>query len=170
MDPSFTNIFDGASCASIVFGATLMPLSVAKTPPVENKRAGLARIGESRKTRWTPGVIEIGQFEGEMSLSDWEISVLSRAPLHGLSLYLFPVIVSFDHPSIFGSVAVLIDDCSFSKIDAVDVTGGSEEAVIQKFALHVGGAVWHKGRSGLWTTLGFEKALPSDAARVIMEF
>jgi hypothetical protein len=161
--------WDQASCVRLVFGTTRVHFTEFKTPDVEVKIKKIARVGESRESRRTPGFESTADFEGKMLLTDYKSEILPNAGQHGFTLFHFVIIASVSHPSIDGSYDQMIDNCRIVKHMGLEFKGGSEDAMYKGIGIS-GGSVYERVSRGVWKCLAYRNDKPSALAQVLQEF
>ena len=160
--------WDSASCVRIVLGSTRVTFTKFSPPKVDTKTEKVARVGEARATKRTPGRVEIADMTAEVLLTDYTSQILPAMNRHGGTLVQFSIIASVKHPSISGSYNTLLDDCRIVSREGPEFDG-SEKALIKKLGISVM-QVWEKGSDGIWKCSSYEQALPSSQAKALMAF
>lgn len=159
--------WDSASCAFFRFGTTKIPLTKFEPPKDDIKIERLARIGEMRASKRTPGRSEISTASVELLLSDYATFILPRLGTHGGTLIEFVVTATVTHPSVNGSYGLLCDN---GRIIGSEGPGfdGTEKGLIKKLTIDFLD-IWEKGEDGKWKTLSI-KPLPSSQAAPLLQF
>lgn len=160
--------WDSASSATVRFGSTKIALVKFTPSKIEIKTEKVPRVGESLASKRTPGRAEVSDASGEMLTSDWFTYGLSRMPEQGGTLIELVVLVTFSHPSVTGTGAILHDRCRFTAIEGPDLDG-SEKGLITKFTLSCM-ALYEKGADGKWKSLNRVEGRPSSTAAAILKF
>lgn len=160
--------WDSATSASIVLGTLRVPFQKLSPGKVTIKVDKPARVGESLPSKRTPGKGEIGAFSGEIGADDFEGLILPRMPIHGGTLVTFPILITIKHPSVAGSLSIIMDDTRILEFDGPELDG-SEKALIYKLNFDAMRR-YDKGRDGVWKGLTFDARRPSADARALMQF
>ncbi len=160
--------WDSAECVRIVLGTTRVVFNKFSPPKVEVKTEKVVRVGESRATKRTPGRTEIADMSAEILLTDYSAHIMPRMPRMGGTLVTFPIIAAVKHPSIAGSFNTLLDECRIVSEEGPEMDG-SEKALVMKLGISVM-QVWHKNADKIWRCLSYETAMPSEAAKALMQF
>ncbi len=161
--------WDSATCvSSIALGTTRVAFQKFSPGKLSIKRDKPATVGEGLPRRRTPGKGELADFGGELLATDYEGSILPRMPAHGGCLLEFPILITIRHPSVAGSLGILLDDCSISELDGPELDG-SEKALIYKLQFSAMRR-YDKGRDGKWKGLAYDTSRPSAQAVALMKF
>jgi len=160
--------WDSATSATIVLGSLRVPFTKMSPGKITIKTAKARRIGESLPSKRTPGAGELGDFNAEILATDFEGSILPRMPLHGGTLVVFPILISLKHPSITGSLSILLDQSRIVELDGPELDA-SEKELIYKLQMSAMGR-YDKGRDGKWKALAYNARRPSSEARALMQF
>lgn len=160
--------WDSATSASIVLGVLRVPFQKLAPGKITIKVDKPRQVGQSMPKKRTPGAGEIGDFNGELLATDYEESILPRMPSHGGTLVVFPILIALRHPSITGSLSILMDQCRIVEIDGPELAA-DEKALVYKLQFSAMGR-HDKGRDGKWKALAYNSARPSSEARALMKF
>lgn len=159
--------WDSASCAHFRFGSTAITLTKFEPPKDDIKIEKVARIGEMRATKRTPGRSEVSDISIEMLATDYVTLLLPRLPKHGGTSVEFVITASVYHPTVTGSYGILCDNCRIIGAEGPSFDG-SEKGLIKKLTISVID-VWEKGADNVWKTLSY-KPLPSSQAIPLLKF
>jgi len=160
--------WDSATSASMVFGVLRVPFQKMSPGKITVKVDKPRRIGESLPTKRTPGAGEMATFNGEVLATDYESLILPRMPKHGGTLVVFPILITLKHPSVLGSLSILMDESRIVEIDGPELDA-SEKALVYKLGFDAQ-ARYDKGRDGIWKSLTFNPRRPSSDAVALMKF
>jgi hypothetical protein len=160
--------WDSSTSASIVLGTLRVPFQKLSPGKITVKRDKPKRVGESLASKRTPGSAEVGDFNGELLATDFESLILPRMPSHGGTLVEFPILITLKHPSVSGSLGILLDDSCIIEIDGPELDA-SEKALVYKLQFSAMQR-FDKGRDGKWKALAYNARRPSSQARALMAF
>lgn len=160
--------FDTASSAALLFGLTSIPILNGAVPAVEVKKAKSRAIGRMIADKRTPGVAEIADMSGEIRADDYANIILPRLPKNGGTLLNFAGLFKLDHPSVTGTLSVLVDGLCFTKIEGFEIKADENPATI-KFTLSCM-TRWDKGADGIWKQLWWSPGQPSATAKALLKF
>ena len=162
--------WDSCSSAHVVFGASRVPFQKLEPGKITIKTEKSRRVGEPIATRRTPGAAEVADPTAEMLATDFEAHILPRMPKHGGTLIEFPVLIVLKHPSIAGTLSILLDRCRFLEWDGPSLDGNSpEKGLIYKLTMSAMGRM-DRGRDGQWKALYYDIRRASKDARALMAF
>lgn len=153
---------------SIVLGILRVPFTKFSPGKMSIKLDKPAIVGESLPTKRTIGKGELAAFGGEILATHYQDLILPRMPKHGGTLIQFPILVTIKHPSITGTLKILLDDCRIIEIDGPELDG-SEKALIYKLQFDAMRR-YDMGLDGNWRGLAYDPRRASADARAIMQF
>lgn len=153
---------------NIVLGITRIPFQEFAPGDMEIKIDKPATIGEGLARKRTIGRGELADFDGKILATDYRDIFLPRTGAHGGTLIRFPIHVVIFHPSIKGSLAILLDVCRMVKVGGPKLDG-TEKALMYdvKFSAM---RRYDRDASGNWHGLAYEPRRASSEARAIMRF
>ena len=160
--------WDSASSASIHFGATKVSLTKLAPAKVTIKTDKIGSVGSMLPNRRTPGKAEIGDFSFELLATDYQAHILPRMPKMGGTMVEFQITARLAHPTIAGSLEVLLDKVRIVEIDGPELDG-SEKAVIYKCNANAMNR-HDRGSDGKWKSLAWDTSRPSAEAQALMKF
>jgi hypothetical protein len=156
----------GAATANVIIGKTRCPFTKFAIPAVETKVEKPPEIGAPLATKRTPGRSEIADFDSEMLLTVYESTLLPSYGQHASNEIEQTILVRWFHPSIAGSLSVLIDGARSLK-ETLPELDGSEKAAIVKISWSAM-RVWRAGRDGKWKASARIRGLPSATAQALL--
>jgi hypothetical protein len=168
LNPLSDVTWDSATGASIHFGSTKVALTKLSTPKVEVKISKIGAVGSGIANKRTPGKAEVADFGAELLATDYVAHVMPRMPKMGGTMVQFQTLVHLLHPSIAGSLSILLDRCRIVAVEGPELDGSEKELI---YKLTISCMNRHdRGANGTWKSLAWDTLRPSADARAMMKF
>jgi hypothetical protein len=160
--------WSGATGFRLLFDTTTVPATSVTLPDYEVKVEKVRRLGEMLPTKRTVGAAEISVLKVIVEAADYTAIILPRMPQHGGTLIEFVCTCTINHPSVTGSLGLLLDGCRIVKHPGITIEP-DEKAIKKELEIDVM-AMWEKGLDGKWKALSSVPTMPSSQAKAAMTF